>query len=88
MKMKSIEREKRIKGQKNVRTDSEMIEAAFKALLNNMMTSTKAIRKAARKIANKTLCSSPNPSVTLYTWLDNHFREHIINLIDKSKQAF
>ena len=65
-----------------------MIEAVLKPLLNDMMTSTRAIRNAAMKIAVKTLCSSPDPSVTLYAWMDNHFREHIINLIDKSKQAF
>ena len=64
-----------------------MIEAVFKPLLNKMITSTKVIGKAAQTIAENPLCSSLNPNVTLYTWMDNHFREHIVNLIDNSEQA-
>ena len=65
-----------------------MIEAVFKPFLNNMITSTKAIGKAGQTIAENNLCSSPIPNVTLYTWMDNHLREHIVNLFDKSEQAF
>ena len=52
-----------------------------------MRTSVRAICEAAKRIVDGSLCSSPDPGVTFYAWMNQHFIMHIKILIEKSNQA-